>query len=121
MLLFTCIGVVRCCVRCIGHLRGEDQNCLLRYLVILREPGTEDIAKFKAARVLYMALCHEQLWSREQESQRPNCDASIKYPALHEAVRNIGGYDELWGCIVPNLHDTTPPGLRSLSARMISR
>jgi hypothetical protein len=93
---------------------------MLRYLLILRAPDAEDIAKFKAARVLYMSICHEQVWSKEEESRR-NSDAAAKYPALHEAIRQIGGYDALWGCIIPNLKESVPPGLRSLSGRMISR
>jgi hypothetical protein len=94
---------------------------MLRYLLILRAPDAEDIAKFKAARVLYMSICHEQVWSKEEESTRRNSDAAAKYPALHEAIRQIGGYDALWGCIIPNLKESVPPGLRSLSGRMISR
>eukprot|EP01032_Pedospumella_encystans_P025733 gene25733-29071_t len=112
---------VRCCEFCYSHLIAGDQNSLLRYLVILREPQAEDIAKFKAARVLYMSICHEQIWSKEEEASRKNCDVAAKYPALHEVVERIGGFGALWGCIVPNLKEHTPPGLRSLACRMISR
>jgi hypothetical protein len=94
---------------------------MLRYLVILREPETEDITKFKAARVLYMSICHEQVWSKEEESSKRVADAAAKYPALHEAISQIGGFEALWGCIIPNLKENVPPGLRSLSGRMISR
>jgi hypothetical protein len=114
-------GPVRCCDYCFRHLCAGDQNSMLRYLLILRAPDAEDIAKFKAARVLYMSICHEQVWSKEEESTRRNSDAAAKYPALHEAIRQIGGYDALWGCIIPNLKESVPPGLRSLSGRMISR
>lgn len=116
-----CSGAVRCCEFCYSHLIAGDQNSLLRYLVILREPQAEDIAKFKAARVLYMSICHEQIWSKEEEASRKNCDVAAKYPALHEVVERIGGFGALWGCIVPNLKEHTPPGLRSLACRMISR
>lgn len=114
-------GPVRCCEYCYRHLCNGDQNSLLRYLIILREPAVEDINKFKAARVMYMSICHEQVWSKEEESARRNCEAAEKYPALHEAIQQIGGFDALWACIIPNLKDTTPPGLRSLAGRMISR
>ena len=87
----------------------------------MREPEAEDITKFKAARVLYMSICHEQIWSKEEENSRKNCDAAAKYPALHEVVERIGGFGALWGCIVPNLKESTAPGLRSLAGRMISR
>lgn len=113
---------MRVCEYCFTHLRTGDQNSLLRYLVILREPEAEDITKFKSARVLYMSICHEQVWSAEEESVRgKSIDAAAKYPALHEAIAQIGGFDALWGCIIPNLKETTPPGLRSLAGRMISR
>lgn len=80
----------------------------------------EDIAKFKSARVLYMSICHEQVWSKEEDARRVT-EAAVKYPALHTVVAQIGGFDALWGCIIPNLKETTPPGLRSLAGRMISR
>lgn len=120
MFLFL-TGAVRCCVYCFRHLSAGDQNSMLRYLLILRAPDAEDIAKFKAARVLYMSICHEQVWSKEEENAKRITDAAKKYPALHEAVEQIGGFDALWGCIIPNLKESVPPGLRSLSGRMISR
>lgn len=95
------------------------------------------MTKFRAARVLYLSICHEHLHKADEhnagiafaaddpsvphEGTQPHIDIELQYPALYEAIHRFGGFDELWKAIVPNLATTCPPGLRALCARIISR
>lgn len=60
----------RCCDYCFSHMRTGDANSMLRYFVILQTPDSEDLMKFKAARVLYLSICHEHLWTKEEDEAK---------------------------------------------------
>lgn len=120
---------VRCCDYCMAHLRVNDQNSMLRWLVIMRTAESEEIVKFKAARVLYLSICHEHIWTKQEEDsfnrnqgdKKNQLDMSYKYPALYDAIHRIGGFENFWGCVLPNLHESKSQGLRALTARIVSR
>ncbi len=63
-------GAVRCCDYCYSHLRTGDANCLLRYLIVLLHEESEEVIKFKAARVLYLSICHEKIWNKEEDESK---------------------------------------------------
>ena len=115
----------RVCALCMSHLRVGDQNSMLRYLITLREHDAEDMAKFRSARVLFLSICHEALWTKDEEAaaqaaKRPR-NVENKYPALYFAIHCIGGFDAYWDCIIPNISEATPPGLRALCARIMAK
>lgn len=49
-------GPVRCCEYCYSHLRTGDQNCLLRYLNILKFPGAEGMYNFNYHQIINLLL-----------------------------------------------------------------
>lgn len=113
---------VRCCDYCIGHLTTGDQNSLLRYIHILAEPESLDAAKTKAAKALLLSICHEHLWTDEENAgHEADYDVALKYPALYELLARIGGFDVFWAAVLPNLDDHHPPSLRFYIARVVAK
>lgn len=114
---------VRVCDYCLSHLKTGDQNSVLRYLFILSEDTVDTSIKLKAARTLYLSICHEKLIAKEQHdgAATPSVDCSARYPALYSSVVRVGGFGAFWACIIPNIAATNPPQLRMVCARIVSR
>eukprot|EP01031_Cornospumella_fuschlensis_P040965 gene40965-49972_t len=114
---------VRCCDYCVSHLKTGDQNSLLRYLFILDEESIDAMVKTKAAKALYLSICHEKLVNKDDERFKSveMLDITAKYPALYTAIQRVGGFGAFWACIIPNIASQYPPLLRTICARIISR
>lgn len=113
---------VRVCDFCFGHVAAGDHNSMLRYLFLLAEPETPDPLKFKAAKALYLSICHERLWTPEEDAAKGvGYDIALKYPAFYEAIHRIGGFDGFWSRIIPNLDIHRPVLLRNQVCRVISK
>ncbi|RYH21672.1 hypothetical protein EON65_20320 [archaeon] len=114
---------VRCCDYCVSHLKTGDQNSLLRYLFILDEGSIDAAVKTKAAKALYLSICHEKLVNKDDDRFKSveMLDITAKYPALYTAIQRVGGFGAFWACIIPNIAPQFPPLLRTICARIISR
>lgn len=116
-------GIGKTCDYCYSHYVSGDFNSLLKYFTLISTLPEEinNIVRIKASKGLLLSISHEKIWTNEDE-QNSLYDSSLKYPALHEFIGRIRGYDKLWKVLFPQIKtETNHPHLRIYSIRIISR